>query len=90
ACNVISEAWCQRNNADAMDDLIKNQGVIARPLPDPVLKRLREVTNDVLNEAAAKDPLTKKVHDSYMAYKKKFDAWSTFSEGPYHEKVLTA
>ena len=29
ACNVISEAWCQKNNAEAMEDLIKNQGVIA-------------------------------------------------------------
>ena len=34
ACNVISEAWCQKNNAEAMEDLIKNQGVIAQPLPD--------------------------------------------------------
>lgn len=90
ACNVISEAWCQRNNADAMDDLVKNQGVIAKPLPDEILKKLREVTNQVLTEAAAKDPLTKKVHDSYMAYKKKYDAWAAYSEGPYHDKVLTA
>ena len=30
ACNVISEAWCQRNNAEAMEDLVKNQGVLAR------------------------------------------------------------
>jgi TRAP-type mannitol/chloroaromatic compound transport system substrate-binding protein len=90
ACNVISEGWCQRNNADAMDDLIKNQGVIARPLPADVLKRLREVTGEVLAESAAKDPMTKKVHDSYMAYKRKYDAWCTYSEGPYHEKILTA
>ena len=26
ACNVISEAWCQKNNAEAMEDLVKNQG----------------------------------------------------------------
>jgi TRAP-type mannitol/chloroaromatic compound transport system substrate-binding protein len=90
ACNVISEAWCQRNNAEAMDDLIKNHGVMARPLPDAILKRLREVTNDVLAEAVARDPMTKKVHDSYMAYKAKFDAWASYSEGPYHAKVLTA
>jgi TRAP-type mannitol/chloroaromatic compound transport system substrate-binding protein len=64
--------------------------VIARPLPDAVLKRLREITNDVLNEAAAEDRLTRKVHDSYMAYKKRCDAWATYGEGPYHEKVLTA
>ncbi len=90
ACNVISEAWCQRNNAEAMDDLVKNQGVIAKPLPDEVLKKLREVTNQVLAEAVAKDAMTKKVHDSYMAYKKKYDAWAGYSEGPYHNKILTA
>ncbi len=33
ACNAISEAWCQKNNAEAMEDLVKNQGVIAKPLP---------------------------------------------------------
>jgi TRAP-type mannitol/chloroaromatic compound transport system substrate-binding protein len=90
ACNVISEAWCQRNNADAMDDLVKNQGVIARPLPEEVLKKLRSVTDQVLAEAVAKDPVTKKVHESYMAYKKKYDAWAGYSEGPYHDKILTA
>ena len=87
ACNVISEAWCQRTNAEAMEDLIKNQGVIARPLPDDVIKALREATNQVLAEAVAKDPMTKKVHDSYMAYKAKYDAWAGYSEGPYHDKI---
>jgi TRAP-type mannitol/chloroaromatic compound transport system substrate-binding protein len=88
ACNVISEGWCQRNNADAMDDLIRNHGVIARPLPDDVIARLREVTTQVLNEAAARDPLTRKVHDSYMAYLAKYTAWARISEGPYHDKIL--
>ena len=37
ACNVISEAWCQKNNAEAMEDLIKNQGVTAQPLPDAIV-----------------------------------------------------
>lgn len=87
ACNVISEAWCQRNNAEAMQDLIKNQGVIARPLPDPVIRALRTETQKVLAENIAKDPLTKKVHDSYMAFKSRFDAWSNYSELPYHTKV---
>jgi len=44
ACNVISEAWSQRNNADAMEDLVKNQGVLAKPLPDAVVKALRDAT----------------------------------------------
>jgi TRAP-type mannitol/chloroaromatic compound transport system substrate-binding protein len=87
ACNVISEGWCQKANADAMDDLIKNQKVIARPLPDSVIAALRVETNKVLAEAVAKDPMTKKVHESYMAFKAKFDRWSEISEEAYHTQV---
>jgi TRAP-type mannitol/chloroaromatic compound transport system substrate-binding protein len=87
ACNVISEGWCQRNNSEAMEDLIRNQKVIARPLPDSVVKALRDETDKVLAEAIAKDPLTKKVHDSYFAFKAKFDRWSEISEEQYHVKV---
>jgi TRAP-type mannitol/chloroaromatic compound transport system substrate-binding protein len=88
ACNVISEGWCQRTNAEAMEDLVKNEKVIAKPLPDAVVKRLREVTNDVLKDAVSKDPVTKKVHDSYMAYMAKYRAWSAYSEKVYHDKIL--
>ena len=87
ACNVISEGWCQKANSDAMEDLIKNQKVIAKPLPDAVIKALRDETAKVLAEAVAKDPLTKKVHDSYFAFKAKFDRWSEVSEEAYHIKV---
>ena len=87
ACNVISEGWCQRANSDAMEDLIKNHKVVAKPLPDSVIKALRTETDKVLAEAAAKDPLVKKVHDSYMGFKAKFDRWSEISEEAYHIKV---
>jgi TRAP-type mannitol/chloroaromatic compound transport system substrate-binding protein len=85
---VISEAWCQKNNAEAFDDLVKNQGVIAQPLPDPVIEELRKQTGIVLSEAVAKDPLAKKVHDSYMAYLDKYKTWSALSEGHFHGKIL--
>ncbi|MCS6890406.1 MAG: TRAP transporter substrate-binding protein [Rhodovarius sp.] len=87
ACNVISEAWCQKNNADAMEDLIRNHGVIARELPDEILERLRAETRRVLEEAAARDPITRRVHESFFAYKARFDAWSRYSEVPYHNKI---
>jgi TRAP-type mannitol/chloroaromatic compound transport system substrate-binding protein len=87
ACNVIGEGWCQKANSDAMEDLVKNQGVIARPLPDAVIAALRAETQKVLAEAVAKDALTKKVHDSYFAFKAKYDRWSEVSEEAYHLKV---
>jgi TRAP-type mannitol/chloroaromatic compound transport system substrate-binding protein len=90
ACNVISEAWCQKNNAEAMEDLVKNQGIIAAPLPDDVVKALRVATTKILDEAVARDAVTKKVHDSYMAYKVKYDAWADMSETVYHTKIRKA
>jgi TRAP-type mannitol/chloroaromatic compound transport system substrate-binding protein len=73
-----------------MEDLVKNQGVIAQPLPDAVVKVLRANTDKILAEAVAKDPVTKKVHDSYMAYKAKYDAWADLSETVYHTKIRKA
>ena len=32
-------------------------------------------------------PLTKKVHDSYFAFKAKYDSWTKVSEAHYHNKV---
>jgi TRAP-type mannitol/chloroaromatic compound transport system substrate-binding protein len=90
ACNVISEAWCQKNNAEAMEDLIKNHGVVAQPLPDDVVKALRAANEKILAEAVAKDPVTKKVHESYMAYKAKYDDWADRSETVYHTRIRKA
>jgi TRAP-type mannitol/chloroaromatic compound transport system substrate-binding protein len=87
ACNVISQTWCEQTNAEALDDLVKNHGVTALPLPPPVVSRLKEVTVQVLNEAAAKDPLVKKVHDSFMSFKATADKWAGVSEAVYHAQI---
>ena len=91
ACNVISEGWCQRTNAEAMEDLVKNQGVIGAPAAGRRGRRRCARLNDkVLAEGGIKDPLTKKVHDSYMAYLAKYKAWSSYErEEVYHDKILT-
>ena len=86
ACNVISEAWCQKQNAEALEDL-KNQGVHIQPLPTEIIAALRSETQKVLTAAASKDALTQKVHDSYFAFKAKFDKWSDVSEGAYHGTI---
>jgi TRAP-type mannitol/chloroaromatic compound transport system substrate-binding protein len=57
-------------------------------LPDAVVKRLREATNDVLADAVANDPATKKVHESYMAFLKQYQDWASRSEAVYYERIL--
>ncbi len=60
--------------------------MIARPLPDGVVDELRRATARVLDEGL-RDPLVKKVHDSYFAYLGRYAKWSALSEGVYHAKI---
>jgi len=83
-----SVTWSEAVNGDALTDLVTNEGVTAAVLPRPVVERLREVTMDVPATESAKDPLSKKVHDSYMAFKTKHDRWASISEGPWHGTIL--
>lgn len=80
ACNVESHAWCEAVNADAMTDLVTNQGVTARPLPPDVIAKLKTVTGDTLETLAKADSATRKVHDAFMAFRKKHESWAAFSE----------
>ena len=80
ACNAESLAWSDAVNADALEDLVTNEGVIAKPLPSDIITRLREVTHDTLASMAAADPATRKVHDHFMAFRKKYSTWSATGE----------
>jgi TRAP-type mannitol/chloroaromatic compound transport system substrate-binding protein len=86
-CNVLSQSWCEETNAEAMDDLVKNHGVKPMPLPPAVITRLIDVTVQALADAAAKDPLVKKVHTSYMTFKASADKWAAMSEAVYHNQI---
>ena len=82
ACNVESNAWCDATNAEAMEDLVNNFGVIAQPLPEEIVEKLRPLTAETLEEGAKADPQTRKVHDAYMAFKAKYGAWAGESAEP--------
>lgn len=82
ACNLESHTWSEANNSDALTDLVENEGVIAGTLPEPVVSRLREITMDVLEQGAAADPETRRVHDAYFAFLAKHASWAGLSEAP--------
>ena len=67
---------------------MKNHGVIVDSLSDEIIETLRKVTFETLDELTAKDPLAKKVHDHYFAYKAKSDAWLNSSEAVVLNKKL--
>jgi TRAP-type mannitol/chloroaromatic compound transport system substrate-binding protein len=56
-------------------------------LPPDVIAKLKEATEQVLAEATTKDPLVKKVHDSFMAFKATHDKWAAISEAVYQSQI---
>ncbi|AMY68383.1 TRAP transporter substrate-binding protein [Frigidibacter mobilis] len=52
------------------------QGVEIRRFPDPVLQALRQASTDVLEEAAAKDPIFKEAYESMLAYQASSKSWN--------------
>ena len=83
ATSIEGIMYLESQNTAALDDLVKNYGVKTAPLPADVIEGLKKVTFDTLATYTAKDPLVKKVHESYFGYKKIHDQWSRIGETEY-------
>lgn len=64
-------------------------GVTARKLPEPILAELYKLTQEVLEEEAAKDEWFKKIWESQKAFHKEYALWKSFGYLPrdFEEKV---
>lgn len=58
------------------------EGVELRTFPDPVVEAMGEATFAIFEEMAAKDPTTRKVHDSFLAFLRKSVAYADKFDAP--------
>ena len=70
-------------NAIALDTLVNEHGVEVRPLPDDVLRRLQEISVEVLDELAASDPLAGRIVGSYREFANSVIKYGRISEQAY-------
>lgn len=86
ACRVVNQdllsEYTARNPA-ALETLVTKHKVDLRVYPDDVLKKLRELSEQVVAELADKDAFSKKVFDSYNGYYQQAKRWSDISELAY-------
>jgi len=87
ACNIISHTVLEGRNAEALDDLVNNHGVQFGPVPDDVIEALLEATNEILNERAREDDLTRRIHQSYFQFKARHDRWQQNSETAFQTQI---
>ncbi len=87
SANIIAHTSAEALNGPALADLIEKHGVNVSQLPDDVIEELRKKTVEVLEAGAAADPTTRKVHDSFMAFKEIHDKWANSSERQFATRV---
>jgi TRAP-type mannitol/chloroaromatic compound transport system substrate-binding protein len=79
-------AEMEKLNAEALGVMISQHGVKLRQFPEELVVAARRQSVDVLGELASRDPISRKIHDSYLDFRTKVGAWSRISL----EKVLGA
>lgn len=79
---VLSE-FESRNNT-YLQKLISEHNVQLKKFPEDVLKALKEYTREAIDEITSKDPMSKKVYESYSKFQKDVSAWAAVSEAAYH------
>ncbi len=86
ACKIVNQdmlaEYTARNNI-ALDTLVNKHKVQLKALPNDVLKKLREVSDEVVADVAAKDATSKKVFESFSTFRKQVVAWHDISERAY-------
>jgi TRAP-type mannitol/chloroaromatic compound transport system substrate-binding protein len=58
-------------------------------LPAEVLKALKPLADDTLEEEAAKDATARKVHDAFKKFRALYNAWDQVSESPYQRLIAS-
>jgi len=83
ACKIVNTdmlaEYTARNNA-ALHTLVSKHKVKLRPFPDDVLKKLAQLSEQVVKEVAAKDKDAQKIYQSFYSFRKQAMAWHRISE----------
>ncbi|WP_455218129.1 TRAP transporter substrate-binding protein [Kaarinaea lacus] len=85
AGNIWMLSQFEAKNLEALHTLKDEHHVQVYPFPDDVIRELKKLTNEVLEEEADKDAQFRKVLDAYRSFMVNNDAWSELSEAAYQE-----
>lgn len=67
-------------SAQALREIMATPGVKVRRFPPEVLRELRRLTLEVMEEEAAKSPEFRRVYEAYTKFRRELGSWSAISE----------
>jgi TRAP-type mannitol/chloroaromatic compound transport system substrate-binding protein len=79
---TFSMKW-QRQNADAMEEMVKKHGVVILRTPPEILTATLKAWDEIAKEESEKNPVFKKVYDSQREYAAKVVPAKRFMFPPY-------
>jgi TRAP-type mannitol/chloroaromatic compound transport system substrate-binding protein len=90
ACNdtgiwMLSEF--EFHNGAALRELVEKHKVEVLRFPESVLKTMKKLSAEALEEEASKDPMAKKVHEAFKSFQKSYGEWSEVAERSYHNFI---
>ncbi len=83
ACSATNDqmtAEYTARNAQSLQQLRAEGKVEFRRFPDEVLRQLHQLTNEVVNELAARDPVAARINDSIRDFKTMVGEWTKISD----------
>ncbi len=83
--NMLAEF--ESKNNEYLQKIINETKVEVLPFPDEVIKRLKESSQKIYVDIAAKPGFGKRVHDSYFRFKEQVSKWNEISEKAYYNQM---
>lgn len=87
--SVVMHAEFEHQNALSLERLLNSTDVSVLRFSDTIVKRMAEISTEVLEEVAAADSFTARVYESFLAARQRGDRWGDVSERAYaHARSL--
>ena len=77
---TTSLAEFNANNAKVLRDLSQDKSIEIRKFDDALLRALGKTSQEVVAEVRQKDPLSRRIYESYMAFRTQATRWSDVAE----------
>jgi TRAP-type mannitol/chloroaromatic compound transport system substrate-binding protein len=91
AAAARSNTWMlsefESKNNKYLQKLLKEKKVRLKKFPDDVLKTFKKYAEEVIGEVTARDPMSKKVYQSFSAFQKDISQWAEVSEEAYYSGI---
>jgi TRAP-type mannitol/chloroaromatic compound transport system substrate-binding protein len=83
--NISMLTHFESQNNMYLQKLVNEHHVQLKKFPDDVIETFRKLSAEVIGEVVEKDPMSKKVYESYSAFKKDIAQWAKLSEATFYD-----